>query len=219
MQQTGLERCGCHMIPFDLQMKQYNIDSYQWYEETYGYNNFPLSRRWNDENRERVLTTMRLIDKYYKPKKVHICHTSDSCGLLFSLRKYFDCEVTVLTNHPLFGRLHGYFNDTLGKINYQKVDCVFDNCFDYVSNDTDLVIFPEMEYFVPLRMIKPPLGQLPIVCSYYIDDLNPITEQQEIYTEQDALDLFSFKRLIDTEKERTAASEYCYSALGFLNSM
>lgn len=203
------------MTTFDAELREYALNTFNYYNSKWG-DNFLLSRRFNEENRVKVLIALDVLKKNFNTlNKVYVCHTSDSTGMLFGLRRMFDCNITVLTNHPLFERMHSYYNDTLGNIEYKKVDCAFDNCFEHTI-DGDVVIFPDMEYFVPLSLKQPPSIEQKIFCVYYVDDFNTITQQNLILCDEEAEELFSFKQTIDFYKEKNSTGRYCYCGLGTL---
>lgn len=203
------------MITFDEELRVYGVDAFRYYNGKWG-DNFLLSRRFKEENLIKVLLSLKVLKRNFKTlNKVYVCHTSDSTGLLFGLRRMFGCNITVLTNHPLFERMHSYYNDTLGKIEYKKVDCVFDNCFNYTA-DGDVVIFPDMEYFVPLSFKQPPEIEQKIFCIYYVDDFNSVTQQNLILCDEEAEELFSFRKKFDSYKEKNSSGRFCYYGLGML---
>lgn len=203
------------MTPLIDRIREYSLQTFNYHTTKWG-NNYLLSRRFNKENLLKNIITVDVIERNFKQlNKIYVCHTSDSCGLLYGIRSIFDCEIVVLTNHPLFERLHEYYNETLGKISYKKVDCIFENCFEYTT-DGDLVLFPEMEYFVPMNYIKPPSPEQKIMCVYYVDDFNSVTQQNLLLSDYEVEDLFSFKQTIEFYKEKNSTNRYCYCGVGTL---
>lgn len=203
------------MIPSDKDIARYCHHTFDYYNDNWG-NNFLLSRRFHDDNLKKVLLTMLVITKHFdRLKKVYVCHTSDSTGLLYSLKRTYGCEIVVLTNHPLFERMHDYYNDTLSGIGYQKVDCVFDNPFNYME-DADLVLFPDMEYYVPLKYKQFQNVKQPICCTYFVDDLNAATELHLTEDPNVVLDLFSFRDTKYFTTTKTVKDRPCYCGLGIL---
>ena len=111
--------------------------------------------------------------------------------------------------------MHDYYDDTLFGINYKKVDCIFDNPFDY-TNDADLVLFPDMEYYVPFKTKKFINVKQPVCCVYYIDDLNTVTQQNLIDTPEEVSKMFAFKQTHDFAMVKTHKERYCYCGIGTL---
>jgi hypothetical protein len=203
------------MIPSDKEIARYCQQTFDYYTDNWG-NNFPLSRRFHDDNLKKViLTTSVLKNNFERLKNIYICHTSDSTGLLYSLKTTFGCKITVLTNHPLFERMQDYYDDTLSGINYKKVDCIFDNPFKY-AEEADLVLFPDMEYYVPLKTKKFLNVKQPVCCVYYVDDLNTITQQNLIDTPKEVSELFAFKQTLDFAMFKTHKERHCYCGIGTL---
>jgi hypothetical protein len=203
------------MTPSDAELISYCQQTYDYHHDNWGHNKM-LSTRARDDNIKKVLLTMLVLTKHFSQlNKIYICHTSDSTGLLYSLKRTYGCEIVVLTNHPLFEQLHEYYDDTLMGINYQKVNCMFDNPFNYMSG-ADLVIFPDMEYYVPLKYKRFTDVQSPVCCTYYVDEINAATEPNLIDTPEEVKQLFSFKELRYFTATKTISDRLCYSGLGTL---
>lgn len=201
------------MTPSDFEIVSYCQQTYCYYGDNWGYNKM-LSKRYEDDNIKKVLLTTQVLTKHFEQlNKIYICHTSDSTGLLYSLKRTFNCQIVVLTNHPLFERMHDYYDDTLSGIDYQKFDCLFNDPF-VVANDADVVIFPDMEYYVPLKYKHFTNVTSPVCCTYYVDDLNQVTEQNLIDTPDEAKQLFSFKQLHYLAATKTITGRHCFCGLG-----
>ena len=213
MQKVGQKKCGVVMTPSDSEVISYCQQTYDYCLDNIGFNKM-LSRRARDDNIKKVLLTMQMLTNHFQRlNNIYVCHTSDSTGLLYSLKRTFGCRITVLTDHPLFQLMHDYYDDTLFGIDYQKVNCIFDDPFRYMDNP-DLVMFPDMEYYVPLRYKHFKDVTSPLCCTYYVDELNVATEQNLIETPKQILELFSFKNVIDLSATKTTEQRYCYCGLG-----
>lgn len=197
-------------------IRLFALDFFKTYQALWTEENFLLSRRFKDDNIKKNIVTLQLIERHFKTlKKVVLCHTSDSIGLIYLLRKKFDCEITVLTNHPLFDRVHPMLNDTLKKISYKKIDCIFEN-FTKFLGDCDLVIFPEMEYFVPLNLLEHYNSSLKTLCLYYVDDLNNTTEQSFVLCKEDMEEMCSFSTPIEMGSCKNFTGRDFHYGLGIL---
>jgi hypothetical protein len=134
---------------------------------------------------------------------------------MYALKRTYGCEITVLTDHPLFELMHDYYDDTLFGIDYTKVNCTFDDPTKHCK-DADLIMFPDMEYYVPLKYKHFSNVSAPVCCTYYVDDLNVATEQHLISTPEEVVDLFSFKELKYLTATKTITDRMCYSGLGLI---
>lgn len=198
------------------EVKWFALEFFKIYQSLWIEKNYILSRRFRDDNIEKNILTLQLIEKHFKSlKKVALCHTSDSIGLVYLLRKKFDCEVVVLTNHPLFERVHPLLNDSLNKITYNKIDCIFENFTSFVR-DCDLVIFPDMEYFIPLNLIEHYNEYLKTLCLYYVDDINNVTEQSFVMCKEDMEEMCSFSTQIELGSYKNTLGRDFYYGLGIL---
>lgn len=203
------------MKPSDFEIISYCQQTNSYYEDNWGFNKM-LSKRYEDDNIKKVLLTTQVLTKNFnRIDKIYICHTSDSTGLLYGLKKTFDCQIVVLTNHPLFERMHDYYDETLFGIDYQKFDCMFDNPFKIINN-ADVVLFPDMEYYVPLKYKRFTNVKSPVCCTYYVDDLNAVTEPNLIDKSDEIMQLFSFKETKYLTATKTITGRHCYCGLGTL---
>jgi hypothetical protein len=204
------------MITEEDQIRLFALDFFKTYQGIWIEENFLLSRRFKDDNIKKNVITLQLIERHFKSlRKVALCHTSDSVGLIYLLRKKFDCEIVVLTNHPLFDRVHPLLNDKLKNISYKKIDCIFE-IFTGLLGDCDLVIFPEMEYFVPLHLIEHYNQSLKTMCLYYVDDLNNTTEQSFVLCKEDMEEMCSFSTQIEMGSCKNTTGRDFYYGLGIL---
>lgn len=204
------------MISDKDQLRVFALEVFKTYQNKWVEENFLLSRRFKDDNIIKNLVTLEFLQKHFqKIKKVAICHTSDSVGLIYLLRKKYNCEVVVITNHPLFDRIYPILNEKLGTIIHKKIDCVFENFISELS-DCDLVIFPEMEYYVPLNLIKNYNKNNTTLCLYYIDDLNNTTEQSYVLCREDMEEMCSFNTTVETRCIKNVTGRDFYFSLGIL---
>ena len=204
------------MIADEDQIRLFALDFFKQYQTLWAEENFLLSRRFKDDNIKKNIVTLQLIERHFKTlKKIALCHTSDSVGLIYWLRKKFDCEIVVLTNHPLFDRVHPMLNEKLEKISYNKIDCIFEN-FTELLDGCDLVVFPEMEYFIPLNLIEHYNRSLQTLCLYYVDDLNNTTEQSFVMCKEDMEEMCSFSTTIETGSCKNTTGRNFYYGLGIL---
>lgn len=195
-------------------VRLFTLDLFAYYKELWDSENYILSRRFKEDNVFKVVFSVKLLKKRFnKLNKIAICHTSDSAGLICMLRKVFDCEIIVLTNHPLFERVLPFLQDKLGKITYKKVDCVFEPFAESVE-DCDLVIFPEMEYFVPLNLIK--YKNKMTLCLYYVDDFNNTTEQNYVLCKEDMEDMCSFSNTLELDVCKNVNGRDYFYGLGIV---
>lgn len=210
----GQKKCGVDMTPSDSEVISYCQQTYDYFYDNFGFNKM-LSRRARDDNIKKVLLTMQVLAKHFERlNNIYVCHTSDSTGLLYSLKRTYNCQITVLTDHPLFEMMHEYYDDTLFGIDYKKFNCTFGDPFKQCV-DADLIMFPDMEYYVPLKYKRSDV-QSPICCTYYVDDLNVATEQNLIETPEQIVDLFSFKDIKYLTATKTITDRLCYCGLGTL---
>lgn len=201
------------MMLSDRDIESYCKSASKYYNDNWGPNT--ILETFDYKKSKKVLLTLDAIGMHFNSlRKVYVCHTSSSAGLIFGLRKVFGCEVCVLTDHPLFERMHSYYNETLKKVTYKKVNCIFDDVFRY-TDDADLVVFPDMEYFIPLKL-KAFTTAKTICCTYMIDDHTPFTYQNIAMSDEDVDNLFGLKNA-NYYKAEIKGYDCCYCAIGTIS--
>lgn len=192
------------------------IDLYRKYTHDWPENAFLLVRRSKIDNIQKCI---KLIDylrtKITSIKKIAICHTSDPTPFIYLLKKHYSCEIIVLTDHPIFPRLLPYYNKSFGEIKYVKTNCMFENFSNQIA-DCDMVFFPEMEYYVPLKLIKTYNLNKLTLCLYYIEDFSSPYDLDLVLCKEDMEEWCSFTNKIDVGQIQIENNKQFFYGLGII---
>lgn len=203
------------MIDNAQEIRNHAYSLFNWYKNQWD-NNYLLSRRFREDNIYEVIKLFNIMqDNFTNVKKVAICHTSDCTGLLYMLQHVYKCEVVVITNHPLMERIMPFYNKTFPNVSYVKANCIFDDITPHLK-DCDVVMFPEMEYFIPLYMMKNYNQRKKTVCFYYVDDFNSVTNLNNVMCLNDMDEVCSFDTTIEIGKFKNTNGFDCFYGLGIL---
>jgi hypothetical protein len=167
----------------------------------------------NDEKmRNRNFIAMDLIRKNFdKLDRVAIVNSSNPIALTHFLKKEYNSKVTLVSDHPSFELSLEFFQ------RFFKAETIFKSVFfeDADLRDFDLVILPEFEYLVPLKMLKHvKFGDSPILTLQHIQHVNDHNSRHVIMCIEDLLELLDYSQTIDSGEVLNVDSRFVYYALG-----
>lgn len=138
---------------------------------------------------------------------------SDPIPMCYMLNKYYGCDIKLLSDHPILEETFEFYETKFGA-KWIDVNPLFDDFGDLVA-DSDLVVFHDYEYFVPLGMIRGYGKNKLTAAAHYVSDrhLNAGNSTYLIDSEDEFIRRLDFRELIDKRTFKTIFSEgYC--ALG-----
>ena len=161
---------------------------------------------------ERSFALFNMINEHCEDlSKVSLVACSDPIGICLLLSKYYDCEIQLLTDHPLV-ELYSEFYKEKFNATHVEVNPLFED-FSEHTKDSDLVIFPDFEYFIPLDMCRGDDGGKLTAAVHYVKHKNPGNSTHSVADEQEFISRLGFKDLIAKKTFKFDETEgYC--ALG-----
>lgn len=150
--------------------------------------------------------------QYESLNNVTILASADPIALCYLLKKFYNSNITIVSDHPLLDRIGDFFREEYGA-NVIDLNPMFDDCSEYIK-DADLVIFPEFEYFAPLNLIKYYNKEVDTLVIYYIEIANNNNMRQMILSENELEDKCDFKKLKLIGKFKNVDNRNVFYAFG-----
>jgi hypothetical protein len=154
----------------------------------------------------------RIYEHYDSLDRVTIMAGGDPVALCYLLKKYYDSEITIVSDHPALDRIGDFFRETFEATIVDK-NPMFDDCSEYIEK-ADLVIFPEFEYFAPLDLIKYYDKGVDTLAIHYIEIANNNNMKQLILSEDDLVEKCNFEVLIEVGKFKNVDDRNVFYAFG-----
>jgi len=165
---------------------------------------------------ENVIKYVYAFDKIYDHftwlDRVTIMASSDPVAVCHLLRKFYACEITIVSDHPLLDRIGDFFREEYGA-NIVDANPLFQDVSDHFR-DSDLVVFPEFEHFAPLNLIKYYTENKSTAVIHYIDRVNPNSTGDLVLSEEDLIEQCDFSRTIEYGRVKNINDKNIFYAIG-----
>lgn len=154
----------------------------------------------------------KIYELYDSLDRVTIMASGDPVALCYLLKKYYDSEITIVSDHPVLDRIGDFFEREYGA-KIVDLNPMFDDCSEYITG-ADLVIFPEFEYFAPLNLIKYYNKGAETLVIHYIDVPNNNNMKQLILSEEELVEKCDFKEVREVGKFKNLDNRNVFYAFG-----
>lgn len=154
----------------------------------------------------------KIHELYDSLDRVTIMAGGDPVALCYLLKKYYDSEITIVSDHPLLERMGDFFEREYGA-KVVDLNPMFDDCSEYIVG-ADLVIFPEFEYFAPLNLIKYYDKGVETLAIHYIEIANNNNMKQLVLSEEELVEKCDFKRVREAGRFKNVDDRNVFYAFG-----
>lgn len=181
------------------------------YNSTYPEYNLILEQHFRGEFIDRHIKAYNIITKNFnKFDNVVLAYTSDPVTYCYMFRKYFNSNITVVSDHPLLQRTENFYVDNFS-VKFEYINPMFE---DFTGIENDIVIFPDYEYFVPLDLVNYYNKKLNTAVVYSINKMQYTPGHSIALSVDDIQEMCNFDKEIHFEKFENTQTTTSYCGLG-----
>lgn len=213
----GRRRCGLDTTIEQTKeriRRHYHVLLDEW-KRKYGYGNkmLELHARWDNVHKY-IWCFDKIFAKYPTLERVSLVGCSAPVVPSLLLReKYPEVKIVIVSDHPVLDRMGDHFVESYNA-EIRCLNPLFEDFSDSVAG-SNLIVFPEYEYFIPLDMCKSyPVG-IDTALIHYVGRVEEGNAMEPILCQEDLLEWANFREVhASDELETEYELRTVYFALG-----